>query len=82
MSCARCEVRAVVATPTLAVSYPPSILPPPPVDPEVPFLVYHPEGEPSWLPSGFGGPRLCLRCGAIYCPSIEPSRQTSKGIAQ
>lgn len=75
MSCARCEVRPVLSTPTLAVTYKTPADIPVLQDPQVPMVVYCPEGEPSWNPKDFGAPQLCLSCGVLYCPRIVTPKE-------
>lgn len=72
MSCARCQVRPVVATPTQAVRYV-ALSVPPSEDPPFPRQrVYATHGPLLSPPEGFGEPRICMHCGVVYYPRTEP----------
>lgn len=79
MSCARCELRPVVATPTLAVGYLPGGLPPAPEDSLFP-LPSPWTGPMTTPPDGFGPPRICSYCGVVYYPAGRAPRTEKTGV--
>lgn len=82
MSCARCRARPVVATPTLTFTYRAHELPPS-EDPPFPYQrVYAQHGALLSPPEGFGEPRICLHCGVVYFPRVEPHGPSREGTVR